>query len=128
MEEPEVKPVTNKLFYHYDYGDGWIVEMTRVQNCGDLLQNGTITVEDLAEAASTVIDKYKPVCVHKDGICLVDDVGGFGGFVDMLRRIYEPDGRDESSNPHDPYTKENTLIWARSMGWGARKVANKQML
>ena len=27
--EPEVIPVTDKLFYHYDYGDGWVVEITR---------------------------------------------------------------------------------------------------
>jgi len=128
IAEPEVKPVTDKLFYHYDYGDGWIIEITRVEDCGDLIKNGMITEEELVEVNSTVIDEYRPVCIHQDGICLVDDVGGFGGFIDMLRILYEPDERDEPLNLYDPDTKENTRTWARSMGWSARKISNKQML
>jgi hypothetical protein len=128
MEEPEVKPVSDKLFYHYDYGDGWVVEITRIEDCSDLIKNGALTEEELAEAQYTVIEKYKPVCIHQDGMRLVDDVGGLGGFIDMLRRLYEsaePDG------PHDPYdtgTKENTRAWAHGMGWSARKISNRQML
>jgi len=61
-------------------------------------------------------------------MCLVDDVGGFGGFIDMLRILYESDGRDDHLNPHDPDTKENTRAWAYSMGWSARKISNKRML
>ena len=128
MQEPEVKPVTDKLFYHYDYGDGWIVEITRIKDCSDLIKNGMLTNEELAEARFTVIDKYKPVCIQQDGMRLVDDVGGFGGFIDMLRILYESDERDAPLNPYDPDTKENTSIWAEGMGWSARKVSNKQML
>jgi hypothetical protein len=128
MAEPEVKPVTDKLFYHYDYGDGWIVEITRNDDCGDLIENGMIAEEELAEAKSTVIGEHRPVCIHQDGICLVDDVGGFGGFIDMLRILYETEKRDEPIDPYDPDTKENTRIWACSMGWSARKISNKKML
>jgi hypothetical protein len=128
MTEPEVIPVTDKLFYHYDYGDGWIVEITRIEGCGDLIENGMITEEELAEAKSTVIGEYRPVCIHQDGMCLVDDVGGFGGFIDMLRILYESDEQDEPCSPYDPDTKENTRVWARGMGWSARKISNKQML
>ena len=128
VTEPEVRPVTDKLFYHYDYGDGWIVEITRLDGCKDLIENGTITEDEFLEAKSTVIKEYRPVCVHQDGICLVDDVGGLRGFIDMLRILYESNKRNEPSNPYDPDTKENTRAWARGMGWSARRISNKQML
>ena len=47
-----------------------------------------------------VISDYRPVCIRKDGIELVDDVGGIYGFCDMLRTIYETDdcdGQEEKS-------------------------------
>jgi len=128
VAEPEVRPVTDKLFYHYDYGDGWIVEITRLKDCGDLIDNGTLTEDELTEANTTVVEKYKPVCINQDGIRLVDDVGGFRGFIDMLRILYESDEREEPLNSHNPDTKENTRTWAHSMGWSARKISNKQML
>lgn len=34
-----------------------------------------------------VISDYRPVCIRKDGIELVDDVGGIYGFCDMLKTI-----------------------------------------
>lgn len=37
MDEPEVFPVTYKILYNYDYGDNWVVEITRTNNCCDLL-------------------------------------------------------------------------------------------
>jgi len=119
IEEPEVNPVTHKLYYSYDYGDGWVVEITRLKNCDDLLENNLITNEELIKAQNTVFEKYKPVCLHQNGIFLLDDVGGFGGFIDMLRILYEPDDMDE---------KESMRVWASGMGWNARKVANEQML
>lgn len=128
VEEPEVKPITEKLFYHYDYGDGWVVEITREKDCDDLIKEGFLTDEELIEARNTVTEKYKPVCIHQDGICLVDDVGGFSGFIDMLRILYEQKEDDEPADPYDPDRKENTLRWASGMGWSARKVSNKQML
>jgi len=128
VEEPEVRPVTDKLFYHYDYGDGWVVEITRVKDCDDLIESGALTAEELAEARSTVIEKYRPVCIHQDGMCLVDDVGGFGSFIDMLRIINESDDRDEPLDPYDTDSKEYTLAWAHGMGWSTRRVSNKQML
>jgi hypothetical protein len=72
--------------------------------------------------------KYMPVCIHQNGMCLVDDVGGFGGFVNMLRILYESDERDELYDPYSPDSKERTSIWADSMGWSARKISNRQML
>lgn len=131
VEEPEVKPVTHKLLYHYDYGDGWVVEITRQKDCSDMLRKGLITQDELSEASNTVIEKHRPVCIHQDGMCLVDDVGGFSGFVHMLRILYETNcGYDdgESFSRYDTDTKENMLMWASGMGWSARRISNKQML
>ena len=36
-----------------------------------------------------IIVKYRPICIAKDGIELVDDVGGVGGFCRMLQTMYE---------------------------------------
>jgi hypothetical protein len=119
VEEPEVKPVTSKLLYHYDYGDGWIVEITRLRNCDDLIEAGHITKEELSVAQSTVIEKYKPVCIHQDGMFVLDDVGGLGGFIDMLRTLYEPDNQEE---------RKSMRIWSSGLGWSSRKVSNQQML
>ena len=119
VEEPEVKPVTNRLFYKYDYGDGWVVEITRLGNCDDLIEKGYITGEELSATKNTVVGKYKPVCIHHDGMRLLDDVGGFGGFIDLLRTLNESE---------DPVEKEEMQEWAYSMGWSKRKVSNKEML
>jgi len=119
IEEPEVKPVTTKLIYKYDYGDGWKIEITMLKDCFDLLEEGYITDKELTDAKNTVIDKYKPVCIHQDGIFVVDDVGGFGGFVDFLRILNESDNAEE---------KEQMRAWASGMGWNTRRVRNREML
>ena len=119
IEEPEVKPVTNKLLYYYDYGDGWEVEITRIKDCTDLIEIGYITDEELMDARNIVTDKHKPVCIYQDGIFVVDDVGGFNGFINLLRTLYESTDDEE---------KEQMRIWSSSMGWNTRKVKNKDML
>lgn len=53
--------------------------------------------------------KYSPVCIEKDGIELVDDVGGIYGFCRMLQTIYET-GIEE-----DREERESMLGWADMM-------------
>jgi len=74
---------------------------------------------ELQEAEDIVLDKHKPVCIHKDGISVLDDVGGLSGFADFLGIIYEGEDKEEASS---------TRAWARSLGWSARKVSSKMML
>lgn len=95
------------------------MEITRIRDCTDLLKEGYITDEALTDAKNTVINKHKPVCIHQDGIFVVDDVGGFHGFIEMLRTLYESDDLEE---------KESMRTWASGMGWSTRKVGNKEML
>lgn len=126
----QVHPVTEQLIYSYDYGDGWEVLIT----CEDIYEkresgawigvNGDeITV--LADSLEEVLAKHRPVCINKDGIELVDDVGGIGGFCRMLRIIYEADIYNDEDIMQE---REETLGWAEMMGWTGRRISPRQTL
>lgn len=112
-------PLTHHLIYNYDFGDDWNVIMTKERDCGELLQKGHITQEELNDAEKTVLTNHMPVCIHKDGIAVLDDVGGLHGFADFLRKICESEDRDERSE---------YITWAHSLGWNQRKVSNRLTL
>ncbi len=122
-------PLTNRLNYEYDYGDGWKVSIT----CEDIYEkdhdgnwSGTSQkIEDsLIDVCEEVIAKHRPICIKKDGIELVDDVGGIHGFCDFLKTIYEIDINDEEAIQE----RENMLDWADMMGWTGRRISPKQTL
>lgn len=117
--EPEVFPVARKILYNYDYGDNWIVEITREDNCDDLLEIGVISEEELQAAKQMVVEKHKPVCIAKKGAYVVDDVGGMHGYADFISTIYEGD---------DPDERKETRNWAECLGWSSRKVSPGKML
>lgn len=112
-------PVTKELIYNYDCGDNWIVRITKYKNFEDLLKQNIIDEYELEEAEDIVLSKHKPVCINKDGISVLDDVGGLSGFADFLGIIYEGEDKEEGAN---------TRAWAKSLGWSTRKVSNKMML
>ena len=111
-----VLPVTHLLNYSYDYGDGWEVKIT----CDGVLSKDEIEQSIFEE----VIEKHRPVCIAKDGIELVDDVGGIHGFCEMLETIYECDFYDEEAVEE----RESMLAWAQMMGWTGRRIGVKQTL
>ena len=119
LDENKVLPAAKELIYKYDFGDNWIVKIKKMTDCEDLLASGSISDEELIEAYETVMSKHTPVCIHKDGIFVLDDVGGLGGFADFLGRIYESEDREERAEYH---------AWAQSLGWSARKVSSKRIL
>lgn len=112
-------PITKELIYNYDFGDNWIVKISKYKDCEDLLKNNIIDEYELEEAEDTVISKHKPVCINKVGISVLDDVGGLSGFADLLGIIYEGEDKREASSAR---------AWAKSLGWSATKVSNKMML
>lgn len=124
-----VLPVTEQLIYSYDYGDGWEVLIT----CEDIYEksetgawigaNGD-EVKSFADSLEEIIAKHRPICIEKDGIELVDDVGGIGGFCRMLKTIYEADIRDEDEMEE----RDSMLGWAEMMGWTGRRISPKQTL
>ena len=124
-----VSPVTEQLIYSYDYGDGWKVfincENVYAQNAdGDWKDSNGENADDLENDLDKVIAKYCPICIEKDGIELVDDVGGIYGFCRMLQTIYEADTDIEE----DREERESMLDWADMMGWTGRKIGLKQTL
>lgn len=124
-----VMPIAGELSYRYDYGDGWEVKIT----CDALYSKGTdgkwhddLGVEPhvYPEELEEVVAKHKPICVAKDGIELVDDVGGPSGFCEMLKAIYEYDPDDEE----ECIEAANMMDWADMMGWTGRRIGVKQTL
>lgn len=65
------------------------------------------------------MSKHKPVCINKDGISVLDDVGGLIGSDDFLGIIYEGEYKEEIAS---------TRAWTQSLGWSARKISYKMIL
>ncbi len=86
----DIFPVTHKLIYNYDYGDDWIVTITKEKDCSELLQKGCISKNELLDAEASVLTKHKPVCIHKDGVFVLDDVGGL--LTQMARKFSQKQG------------------------------------
>lgn len=124
-----VLPVTEQLIYSYDYGDGWEVLIT-CEDIYDCDEKGVwagkkykvldVPVYFLEE----IIESHRPKCTAKDGIELVDDVGGLRGFCDMLKTIYEADRKNDEAMEE----KDSMLEWAFSMGWTGRKISPEKTL
>lgn len=119
LASEKVFPVTRELFYHYDFGDNWIVKITKKNGSEDLIKAGVLSREELTDANETVLSKHKPVCIHKAGVFVLDNVGGLEGFADFLGTIYESDDKEE---------RAGSRTWAQSLGWNMRKISNKMVL
>lgn len=141
---PEPIPALSALCYRYDYGDGWEIKITCTNAWydktvyardeeGDMLhdKNGFVPEKALfVDAFGQQIDgefldklreiqrKEKLICIAWDGMSLVDDVGGVGGFCEFLETI----------NGDDPEEKKSYKTWARSLGWTGRMPKPENML
>ena len=73
---------------------------------------------EYAELLRNVACKKSPVCVYSDGLVLLDDVGGIGGFVEMLKTIHGTN-KDEADSMRE---------WANGQGWFGRSVKVENML
>lgn len=120
----DVYGITNTLYYFYDYGDGWKVKITRIPDFNDLLEDHRITMEEGNEAIKKVKCSYRPVMIARDGIDIVDDLGGYGMIPCFLRAIHN----DESEDNQMYDNAEDTLAWAKSQGWSDRNIALKNRL
>ncbi|MEA1974335.1 MAG: hypothetical protein U9N10_02110, partial [Bacillota bacterium] len=113
------QPVTDKLIYNYDFGDNWMVEITREHNYIKLIEDESIDMDWLIEAEDIVKEKHKPVCINKKGSFVMDDVGGMSGFVDFISIIYKSKDVEERKSYRE---------WAKGMGWSNRKIELKKMI
>ncbi len=134
--DPEPIPALSSLLYYYDYGDGWEVRVTCTNAWydrstfarneeGDLLRDKHDFVRKISlyqdafgrevfgeelERIQNIMRKQRPVCIAWDGMNLVDDVGGIGGFCEFLETI----------NGSDLDKKKFYKEWAKSLGWTGR--------
>ncbi len=122
-------PVTEELIYRYDFGDGWEVrircEEVYLQDEAGVWKDGRGEIRDeYADVLDEVVFRHRPVCIGKDGIEMVDDVGGIGGFCNMLRVIHEADMEDDIM-----WDERNQMLqWLDMMGWTGRRISAKRTL
>lgn len=112
--EPTVIPFAQNILYSYDYGDGWCVRITCTKIYEPKISESSNTENRILSVATT----RKPVCISADGICLLDNVGGIHGFIDMLQTLHGKDA-DEA---------EAAREWAKEQGWTGRVVKPLSML
>lgn len=112
-------PVAREIIYKYDFGDNWEVIITKYNDCDDLIKDNLISKEELDLAINTVLAKYQPVCLHKQGVYVLDDVGGLSGFANFLGLIYEGEDKSEVAD---------MKAWAKYLGWSDKRVSIKKML
>jgi predicted transcriptional regulator len=111
-EPVDVMPITNQLLYSYDYGDGWEIDITLVEEFG----NDNQPVDD--ETIAKVIATHKPICIAKDGLNVVDDCMHISGYTEMLQTIHEG----------EPEEAQEMKEWARGQGWTGRNVNPKYLI
>lgn len=75
--DPRVIPLNNKLIYKYDYGDGWVVNITCEATYEEYYSRHSGELID-------VIHGERPLCTYVDGYNVMDDVGGVYGYIDFL--------------------------------------------
>lgn len=133
---PETIAQLSELKYCYDSGDGWEVRIS----CTDVWYDRTVFEKDafgrlyyaredtwaehgvfvdmqgdvvsgeMLERIRKVAKDEKPVCVAWDGMNVLDDVGGIGGFCHMLEVLHGANSEE----------KKELREWAKSMGWSGR--------
>lgn len=116
----ELFPVTEELIYNYDFGDNWEVTITKHENYNDLIDEHLVFKEEVEEIESLVIKNHKPYCIYRDGISVMDDVGGLSGYANFLGEKYEQINVDEDVR--------NINAWATSMGWRPTKTVPKVLI
>lgn len=153
--DPQVWPLTDTLYYNYDYGDDWLFRITckeiyfraeeeftpegemetalreaekrsgirslemekNLQDCGwgkNYMEEYTFVDYRCSEVHNMLylplcecFLETKPVCIFAEGLPLVEDVGGIGGYFDFIRTIHGEDAQEAAS----------LRTWARSLGW-----------
>ena len=81
-------------------------------------QNGREVDEGLREMLAYIDARERPKCTLVDGLNVVDDVGGLGGFHDMLSTL----------TGDDPEEKQSMKEWARGMGWTGKMTKPENVL
>ena len=111
-------PMTDTLVYHYDYGDGWCINIRAMYDCADLVKQGRLSQKEIDRLNIKCRELYRPVTLAIDGEMLLDDVGGIGGYIQFLQSI-NPD-LESMNEEQKRYAKQNEkeyLEWAKMQEW-----------
>ena len=131
------KPFAQMLRYTYDYGDSWQFRISGSKGCSDLVEEGVISKEDLAQASEKALRERHPVLIARDGDMLFEDCGNVPGFVSFLEHVRlspdevveeqedlgygdsweEEEYDDEEEVDENGMTRKEALGWAVSQGW-----------
>lgn len=68
-------PLTKEILYEYNFIEKWKIFVTR---------HPLPKTAGIDEALQKVQSTYAPVCIAKTGRMLLDDIGGTGGYIDLL--------------------------------------------
>ena len=134
LEIKDVFSIDNEFYYKYDYGDGWRVRISLLEEYENRykapessmpgftvvpvtdenrMEDADPNVDgELRETVRKVMATLVPVCIEADGYSVFDDVGGVHGFCEFLKGLH---GIDNDMG----YQPEN-MEWARSLGWRQR--------
>ena len=112
---PKVLPLTDRLNYEFDFGDGWEIDIS-LEGIYDSDQTDD---EKLSAQMRLVMETGRPLCIAMDGnLPLVQDVGGIYGYCDFLKTI----------NGEDANARQEMLEWARGLGWTGRRQTAERLL
>lgn len=125
-------PITNYINYTYD--DIWDIKITCIKEYKKVYSeddwqldkfyyidkdNNIVDETALHMLIKTVETNHAPICIAKDGIEVVEDIGGVYGFIEFLDDIY---------NNKDKNKIKELRAWARSLSWTGRTVQEKNTL
>ena len=102
----EAIPLTKELIYRYDYGDNWHVRIQVLPHSIEAREHPEVAYKEM------------PLCLSRDGLSLMDDVGGIHSYCTFLEDIHSG----------DPERQEELREWAKWMGWTGRLKDPKRML
>ena len=120
-------PFTDVLYYTYDFGDDWTVRITASRNCEDLMEQ--LSQKELDKAQIKCREIYRPVMIARDGLFVMDDMGGLHGYLDFLQTI-NPDleSMDSEEKTVAKQSRREYLTWAKGQGWKKDNTTNLNFL
>mgnify|MGYP001304112128 CR=1 FL=1 len=87
----DLRNLDHTLLYYYDPRADWEVTIKKTQDADDLIEDEKLSEETWEKAVQAVMEEGKPAILHKEGLSVLEGVGGFIGYADFLRRIHDPE-------------------------------------
>ena len=88
-----------------------------------------LTQDQLDKAQIKCLELYRPVLLARDGVPVMDDVGGLHGFAEFLQTIHPHlDRMDSFEKAEAKETRKEYLEWAKGQGWMKDKTSNSSFL